>query len=443
MRSPGTGAHVIHLGLGAFHRAHQAWYTHHADRITGEQSGIWAFTGRRPDAARVLADQGFRYTLIERGAAGDELSDIASITAASAGLDLDAWRAAWRQSELQVVTLTVTEASYRRFDDDLGSLQAGTPATALARIVTGLDERRRAGLGPVAVVSCDNLSANGRVLADAVTRLAADFDSGLAAWIDEQISFPQTMVDRITPGAEEADCVQATDWRKQHGDPVADRMPVVCEPFSEWVIAGAFPAGRPAWEQAGAQFVDDSEPYERRKLWLLNAGHTLLAYVGMLRGWRTIDQTMGDAYCTDLLEDLWTAAAAVLPFDDDTLERARDDLRIRFSNPRIAHQLAKIATDGTQKMSQRAGAIHRARREHGLAVTPGIAASFAGWLLRLRREPEQDQGSGNLRERLADTSSQQDQIMIMLEHCAPALADEELVAGIAEQIGQLDDAARG
>lgn len=437
-----SGPRVIHLGLGAFHRAHQAWYTHRADRNTQDRTGIWAFTGRRPDAAQLLADQGFRYTLIERGAGGDEFSLIDSITAASAGHDLNVWREAWRGRAVQVVTLTVTEAAYRRQDDDLAQLRAGQPRSVLSRLVSGLAERYRAELAPIAVLACDNLAGNGSVLAEAVIGLAQDWDAGLAHWISDQISFPHTMVDRITPGAGDAERVLATDWRRRNGDNTEDRMPAVCEPFSEWVIAGTFPSGRPAWEQAGAQFVADAEPYERRKLWLLNAGHCLLAYVGLARGWHTIDQTMTDTYCTDLLEDLWTAAAALLPFSDDAIRQACDDLRGRFTNPRIAHRLGQIATDGTQKMAQRAAAIHRARQDSGLVVSPGIAASFAGWLLHLQGGPVQDQGIGDLQERLQVTRSVQDQIRRMLDHLDPRLADTELVSAIGEQLGQLQDGGR-
>jgi len=433
---------TIHLGLGAFHRAHQAFYTHHADQVTGQRTGIHAFTGRRPDAAESLAAQGFGYTLIERGAAGDQLELITSITAASAGSDLASWRAAWQEPDLQLITLTITEAGYRVTDADLGGLQTGRPVSAMARLLDGLQTRRLAGLGPVAVVSCDNLAGNGGVLSGRVRDLADRWDRELAAWIADGVSFPSTMVDRITPATTEADREQATAWiAGKPGAETIDRMPVVCEPFTEWVIAGEFPAGRPAWDRVGVTFVDDVEPYERRKLWLLNAGHSMLAYVGLALGHETIDQTMTDPRCTELLEALWSAAAEVLPFDRAEIDAATSALRERFTNARIRHNLIQIAGDGSQKLPNRNLGITRARRKAGLGLDPGTPATLAGWLIHLSTDRVNDQGVGELRDRFAAASatSYRAQLPIMLEFFGPDLADDhELAAAIADQLERLE-----
>ncbi|QDP94744.1 mannitol dehydrogenase family protein [Microlunatus elymi] len=433
---------TIHLGLGAFFRAHQAYYTHRAEQLTGQQTGIHAFTGRKPDAAETLAAQGFGYTLIERGADGDKLELINSIRAASAGADQDAWRDAWLVDDLQLVTMTITEAGYRVTPDDLPALQAGRPGSAMSRLLYGLQTRRQAGLGPVAVISCDNLASNGEVLGRTVRELAGQWDDDLAAWIETSASFPSTMVDRITPATTDADRELATAWlREQGAEQAIDNMPVVCEPFTEWVIAGDFPAGRPAWDQVGVTVVDDVAPYEQRKLWLLNAGHSMLAYYGLALGHATIDQTMADPRCTELLEALWSAAAEVLPFDAAEIERACEALRVRFRNPRIRHNLIQIAGDGSQKLPNRTLGIYRARRAARLPLDPGTPATLAGWLIHLGTDRVNDQGVAELYSRFAsaETATPSARIPVMLEFFGADLADDhELAAAIGDQLKQLD-----
>jgi fructuronate reductase len=291
------------------------------------------------------------------------------------------------------------------------------------------------------VVSCDNLAGNGGVLADRVRRLAADWDTGLSDWIQQGTTFPATMVDRITPATTDADRELATAWVRDHGSLPIDRMPVVCEPFTEWVIAGDFPAGRPAWEQVGATFVPDVEPYERRKLWLLNAGHSLLAYVGLPIGHTTIDQAMRDGRCTDLLEALWAAAAEVLPFDRAEIDRATEALRERFTNPRIRHNLLQIAGDGSQKLPNRTLGIYRARREAGLPLDAGTPATLAGWLIHLGTDAVNDQGVADLYARFesAGATRPADQVPVMLDYFGEDLAgDQELADAVRGELRQFD-----
>jgi fructuronate reductase len=434
----GLDPRIIHLGLGHFHRAHQAFYTHRAEQVTGDRWGIHAFTGRKPDVAETLAAQGFRYTLIERAADGDTFDEIRTISRASAGADLDAWRQAWTAPDLQVITLTITEAGYRVGEGDLAALRAGQPSSAMARLLDGLQTRRRAGLGPVAVVSCDNVADNGAVLSRAVGKLAAEWDADLADWIADGVTFPGTMVDRITPASTDADCELATRWLREQGDAQAvDRLPVVCEPFTEWVIAGEFPAGRPAWDQVGVTFVSDVAPYEQRKLWLLNAGHSMLASVGLSLGLRTIDQTMADPRCTELLEALWAAAAEVLPFDQPEIDQATAALRERFTNPRIAHSLLQIIGDASQKLPNRNVAIYRARRKAGLPLDPGTPATLAGWLIHLGTDQVKDQSVTELITTFKQTgaSTPEQQLPLMLEFFGPDLGDDqELANAVRDQL---------
>jgi fructuronate reductase len=341
---------LVHLGLGHFFRAHQAWYTERANAAhPGEPWSYTAFTGRSSALAEAMTAGGNRYTLIERGAEGDVSSTIAAVAASFPGDDADAVERGFTDPELAVVTLTVTEAGYD---------PAASPVPG--RLLSGLAGRRAAGLGPLALVSCDNLAGNGEVLHGAVVRLAEASDLDLARWIERNVTFPSTMVDRITPHS---------------GDPLT----VITEPFSEWVIAGDFPAGRPAWHEVGARFVDDVGHYERRKLWLLNAAHSTLAYLGLLRGHETVDQTWADDELRATVEQLWSEVRPVLGFSDEETDAALAALRTRFANPRIAHRLAQIARQGREKLEQRQLAIMAARREAGLPAGEACQATVAAF----------------------------------------------------------------
>lgn len=377
---------IVHLGLGAFHRSHQAWYTHQAGDAAGW--GIAAFTGRRPDAALALAEQDGLYTVVERGDAGDSFATVSSIVEAVDGADLQRLAALVAAPATAVITLTITEAAYRlRADGSLNTAAAdvaadlallasgdGHPTTPLGRLVLALAARRAAGAGPLAVVCCDNLSNNGTVAHNAVVGMAGEWDAGLAAWIEANTSFVSTSVDRITPRTTGADldAVEAACGYR-------DNSPVVAEPFHNWVLSGDFPAGRPRWEDAGAVFVADIEPYENRKLWLLNGAHSLLAYAGQLRGHTTVAQALTDPLCRDAVERFWDAAEANLPGPDLDIPGYRASLLERFSNARIAHHLAQIAMDGSTKLRMRAVPVLQAERTQGRS---GAAAALmiAAWM---------------------------------------------------------------
>ncbi|MCX6499509.1 MAG: mannitol dehydrogenase family protein [Arthrobacter sp.] len=377
---------IVHLGLGAFHRSHQAWYTHHAGDAA--DWGIAAFTGRRPDAALTLAEQDGLYTVVERGDAGDSFEIVSSIVEAVDGADVDRLAALVAAPGTAVITLTITEAAYRLGTDgsldlaapdvvaDLALLASGSgqPATPLGRLVYSLAARRATGGGPLAVVCCDNLSNNGTVARRALTGLAAAWNTGLAAWIESNVSFVSTSVDRITPRTTPADLAaveEACGYR--------DTSPVVAEPFHSWVLSGDFPAGRPRWEDAGAAFVDAIEPYENRKLWLLNGAHSLLAYAGQLRGHTTVAEALADPLCRQAVERFWDEAEANLPAGELQLPAYRAALLERFGNARIAHHLAQIAMDGSTKLRMRAVPVLLAERAQGRS---GAAAALmiAAWM---------------------------------------------------------------
>jgi fructuronate reductase len=377
---------MVHLGLGAFHRSHQAWYTHEASDAA--DWGIASFTGRRPAAALALNAQDGLYTVVERADSGDSFTVVSSIVQAVDGADVQRLAALVAAPATAVITLTITEAAYRLGTDggldrtaadvvaDLALLAAGNghPATPLGRLVFALAARRAAGAGALAVVCCDNLSNNGAVARQAVAGMAAAWDAGLAAWIDANVSFVSTSVDRITPRTTAADLATveaACGYR--------DNSPVVAEPFHNWVLSGDFPAGRPRWEDAGAVFVDDIEPYENRKLWLLNGAHSLLAYAGRLRGHTTVAEALADPPCRDAVERFWDEAEAQLPAAGLGIPAYREALLERFSNARIAHHLAQIAMDGSNKLRMRAVPVLLAERSAGRTGS-AAALMIAAWM---------------------------------------------------------------
>lgn len=378
---------IIHLGLGAFHRSHQAWYTQHAG--DAPDWGIASFTGRRPDAAQVLAEQDGLYTIVERSDSGDSFEVVGSIVEAVDGADVGRLAELVAAPATAVVTLTITEAAYGMAGDGtldtsvpaiaadigrLGKSDGGAPSTPLGRLVFALAARRAAGAGPIAVVCCDNLADNGTVARRSMVGLAEAVDAGLAEWIGSNVSFVSTSVDRITPRttAADVDAVTAACGYR-------DESPVVTEPFRNWILSGDFPAGRPRWEDAGAMFVEDIEPYENRKLWLLNGAHSLLAYAGQLRGHATVADALADGRCRSAVESFWDEAAAHLHGPGLGIPEYRAALLERFGNSRIAHHLSQIAMDGSTKLRMRAVPVLRAERAEG-GSGDGAARMIAAWI---------------------------------------------------------------
>ncbi|MEO8096030.1 MAG: mannitol dehydrogenase family protein [Pseudolysinimonas sp.] len=362
--APAAPVRIVHLGLGAFHRAHQAWYTHRANALGAQQWGIAAFTGRRPDEAIKLAAQDGLYFLVTRRAGGDDAELVTSITAAHDGSDAAAWLAYFREPGLAILTLTITEAGY------------GADSTAGPKIARGLAERRAACLGGITILSCDNLAGNGAVTRNLVLGAA---DDELKDWIESEVTFPSTMVDRITPRTtpEDLEIVKQLTG-------LADASPVVTEPFSDWVIEDDFVDGSPDWAAVGARLVDDVTPYERRKLLLLNGGHSLLAYAGAILGHDTIAEASSDARCVVMLNEWWDEAAPALAFDAGELADYRASILERWGNPRIRHLLSQIAQDGALKLPVRVGPVielHRARGE----MPDAAVGILAAWLVQLRR----------------------------------------------------------
>ena len=409
---PAAPVRIVHLGLGNFSRAHQAWYTDHAPDAASW--GIAAFTGRSPDLAEAMAPQDGLYTMVTRNSDGDRFEVVSSISAVHAASEHEAWLAYLCSPDLAIVTITVTEAGYLRAADggldvdngrireDLAALR-GDPTvvvgTVPARLVAGLLARRGADAGPVTVVPCDNLPENGAVVSRVVAQLAALVDPSLPEWIARNVSWVTTMVDRITPEPthDDRESVRAATG-------VADPATVVTEPFAEWVLSGLFPAGRPAWEQAGARIVEDVAPFEQRKLWLLNGAHSLMAYAGGIRGHETVAGAIADPLCRGWVHDWWEEASRHLRVTAEEASAYRLALLERFENPRIRHLLAQIATDGSQKIPVRIVPVLRRERAAGRSGA-GAARALAAWVCHLRGAvaPVNDPRSGELAPLMSGT----------------------------------------
>jgi fructuronate reductase len=379
----------VHLGLGAFFRAHQADYT---DRCPDAEAwGIAAFAGRRPVLATELAAQDGLYTLVRRYEQ-DDLRVVRSVRRAHAASERAAWRAYFESPEVAVVTLTVTEAGYPLAPDgtvdlgrsdvraDLAALRSGDmdrTTTVPGRILSGLVARQRADAGPMSIVPCDNLPGNGAVLGRLLGELATLVGGALPQWLAESVATVSCLVDRITPATTDQDvhtvAAAASYW---------DACPVVTEPYSEWVLGGDFRAPRPAWERAGAVITADLRPYEERKLWLLNGAHSLLAYAGSARGHQTVAQAMDDAVVRSWVEQWWDEAGEYLAFPAEQVARYRADVASRFTNPRIAHSLAQIAADGSRKLPVRIlPVLGRERAANRMPL--GAVRALAGWVAYL------------------------------------------------------------
>ncbi len=433
---------VVHLGVGNFHRAHQAWYTTHSPNAS--EWGIAAFTGRRTDMADALTPQDGLYTLITRSAEGDTFELIGALSAVHPAAKHETYLDYLSRPEVGLVTITVTEAGYLRGVDghldadrdvvvaDLEVLRSGSrdQVTSLpGRLVAGLLARRAAGAEALTILSCDNLPDNGAVTKTVVKDFAALADETLPDWIDSHIDFATSMVDRITPATTDEDRALV---EKSCG--YVDASPVATEPFSEWVISGGFQAGRPRWEEAGATLVDDVEPYEQRKLWLLNGAHSMLAYAGSVRGHSTIDEAIADPQCRSWVEMFWDEAARHLTLPAGDIAHYRTALLTRFSNPRAGDQLARIAADGFTKLPVRTLPTLHAERSVG-RVPAGSATTIAAWILHLRGlgAPIKDAGAGPARD-AANSGDLPDAVPAVLDALEPGLGrDDELVDAVLRQ----------
>jgi fructuronate reductase len=392
-----VGIGIVHLGIGAFHRAHQAMYT---DDALAEAGGTWGICGvslRSPDVRERMAPQDGLYTSIEKSPDGIQRRVVGSIREVL--FEREQHDAVFRRltaPQTRVVSLTVTEKGYchepatgrlnAQHPDivhDLASL--AHPRSVVGLLVAAFAERRRTHATPVSVVCCDNLTQNGALVCGLVVSFANLVDPSLADWISREIAFPSTMVDRIVPATTARDIAQNDDAIALH-----DAAPVVHEPFVQWVIEDRFAAGRPAWDAAGALFVHEVDAYEAMKLRLLNASHSAFAYLGFLAGYEYIYEVAAQpdfvAYMRRFTADEVTPALVPPPGVD--LVAYRETLVRRFANPALPHRTQQIAMDGSQKLPQRILATIRDNLAAGRSIDLASLA-VAGWMRYVYGEDEQ------------------------------------------------------
>jgi fructuronate reductase len=380
-------ASIVHLGVGAFHRAHQAVMT---DAVLASGDLAWGIVGAglmTSSTKDALIPQDGLYALLERSATSEKLRVVGAITELLGGAaDLDKVLARMCAASTRIVSLTVTEKGYY-LDPASGQLQLQspmiaadlaaptTPRTILGLIVKALRQRRSKGITPFTVLSCDNLPHNGKTAKAAVLAYARALDAELADWIDAEVKFPCSMVDRITPATTDADRAQVDALLGLH-----DAWPIVTEAFVQWVIEDDFSMGRPDWTLGGAVFSNDIEAWENMKLRCLNGAHSTLAYLGQLTGRDTVAQAMEQPLITASLDALWLEVREVLraPAGVDPADYV-EQLKARFRNPALRHRTAQIAMDGSQKLPQRLLAGLRERIARGLA-SPAHALAVAAWM---------------------------------------------------------------
>jgi fructuronate reductase len=392
--SPVREIGIVHLGLGAFHRAHQAVYLQRY--LNRHGASDWGLCSANLRSNRTLVDtlreQDGRYhvaeyldreqvTLLEIGVIRQTLY------VGEGGDELELLLQRMSEPQTRIVTLTVTEKGYclnpvtgqLRIDDPAivhDIAHPHSPRTAPGIILEALRRRRACGIAAFTVLCCDNMPDNGQRTRQAVTALAGMQDEGLTQWVSDHVAFPSSMVDRIVPAMDNESFARLEQELDCH-----DRAAVVCESFSQWVIEDHFPLGRPDWEVEGVQMVGDVRPFETMKLRMLNGSHSLLAYVGLLAGHQLVSDAINDADLARLVERYMTEEAAPtleMPTGIDLVAYA-GDLKARFANDTLQHRLRQIAMDGSQKLPQRwlLGAQQLLDQGRGFDCT---ALGIAAWI---------------------------------------------------------------
>jgi fructuronate reductase len=381
------GVGIVHLGIGAFHRAHQAVMV---DDLLAAGASDWRILGVSLRSAGVrdqLAPQDGLFTLVERDGAQERLRIIGAVAGVLVAPEnpqavIDAIAA----PATHIVSLTITEKGYCH-DPATGTINwdhgdivhdlahPASPRSAIGYLAAGLAQRAAQRGGPITLLSCDNLPHNGAVLHAVLSAFAARAVPGLGEWIAAHVTCPATMVDRIVPATTEGDRLKLESLVGMD-----DHGMVKAEPFTQWVIEDVFAGPRPPFENAGAQLVDDVRPFELAKLRMLNGSHSTIAYLGLFHGHETVDQAIADPRIAAVVDALMIEAAATLPAVPglDPAHYAAD-LKQRFANSALQHRLAQIAMDGTQKLPQRL--LGTIADLHASGIAPAAAATgVAAWL---------------------------------------------------------------
>lgn len=390
------GVGIVHLGIGAFHRAHQAWYT---DRAMDAGDSDWMITGaslRSPATADELNPQAGLYTVTERSAEGEHTRLVGSVREVIvAPRDPATLVARIADAQTRIVNFTVTEKGYCRSPDGSLDLALADNGSFYPLLALAMQARAAAGAPGLTLMSCDNLAQNGRQLSTLILQYLDARAPRLGGWFEAECRCPSSMVDRIVPAATEAGRSALAD---RIG--VEDHAAVFTEPFCQWVIEDRFAAARPGWDKVGAQIVSDVEPYETAKLRLLNGAHSALAYLGLERGHTFVHQAIADRQVRPLIERLMReeAAPTISAAPEQNLDAYCDALLARFANPALEHRLAQIAMDGSQKVSQRWLETLAIRQQRNLE-SPSLETALSAWLRHVRGD------NGPVDDPLAETMS--------------------------------------
>jgi len=446
----------VHLGVGAFHRSHQAVFTEDAAAAAGEERwGILGVTQRSPRVVSQLRPQDGLYSVLTKGRARSSLRVIGSMRqVAFLQEESAAVLAAIASPEVTIVSSTVSEKGYRRapgggpdLDDadlahDLAVVAAelegpssdrdAPTRTPMGALVRGLARRFVADAGPLTFVCCDNMPDNGQVVAELVHG-ALDHVGGpgaerLRAWVHESVAFPSTMVDRITPATTPAHREQAEAMLG-----LRDEGLVVAEPFSQWVVEDTFAAARPRWELAGVTFTSDVAPWERAKLRMLNGAHSAIAYLGALRGFRMIDEAVSDDEIAAAVRQMMTEEVIPTLTAPDGLDLVAygEEILERFANPATGYTTWQVAGDGSQKLPIRILGTVADRLAAGVVPTVATRA-MAAWIVFAARGrdahgtelPLDDPLAARLREAAAGPEpSLADRMLALREVFPPEVAD--------------------
>lgn len=380
------GCGIVHLGVGAFMRAHIAVY---CDDVleTGDDWGIAGVSLRRPDVSRQLEPQDSLY-MVRIGAGTSEYRLIGALKSIAVAPENPGATVDLLASPLtRIVTITVTEKGYC-IDPHRGGLDAehtdvvhdlahpAHPRSLVGLLYAACRQRRDRSVGGFTVLSCDNLPSNGALLRRAVVGFASLAGGELGDWIERNVAFPSSMIDRIVPATTPEDVATAAA-----DTGVVDEALVCTEPFTQWVIEDRFAGGRPAWEKAGALLVPDVAPYEAAKLRLLNGAHSTLAYLGYLAGYRYVHEVMGDPVLAAFVERMMTVEISPVTPEPEGMEHGAyiAQLLRRFRNPSLRHRTWQIAMDGSQKLPQRLlASIGEQRRSGGR--DDALCIAVAAWM---------------------------------------------------------------
>jgi fructuronate reductase len=377
---------IVHLGLGAFHRAHQAAYV---DDCLAAGEAHWGIVGvslRSTDTRDALSPQDGLYTLAVRDGGHEDLRVVGSILSTLvAPENPEAVLTMLAEPGIRIVTLTVTEKAYLRgAAGDLDTANADIvwdlqnpekPRTVFGFLSGALEMRRAAGTRPFTVLCCDNLPANGETVRRLLLQFAELKGGDFADYVRNDVAFPSTMVDRIVPATTDADRARVSE---ELG--VEDAWPVMTEPFMQWVVEDNFTAGRPDWEKFGVTMVENVTPFEDMKLRLLNGSHSAIAYLGLLLGHATVAEAFADPTIKRFVDGLWAEAIPTLPRNAGLDPQAyTKKLADRYANTALQHRMAQIANDGSQKLPQRIVASALERAAEGVPVAH-LMLVVAAWI---------------------------------------------------------------